>query len=62
MKIDTLFNKEDQNAQNIPLFCPYCNGRDVIKKGQRIKKHGEAQLYYCKACDKKFTPDRKSVV
>ena len=53
---EMLFNKETRDAQKAVLACPYCKGSAVIKKGQRIKKHGDAQLYYCKACDKKFTP------
>lgn len=56
MKADTLFKKEIEGAQKNPLFCPYCKGKDLIKKGQRIKKYGEIQLYYCRGCDKKFTP------
>lgn len=36
--------------------CPYCEGRDVIKKGTRPKKYETVQLYYCRYCRKKFTP------
>ena len=56
MKVTTLFDKENQNTQGVLLLCPYCSGKDIIKKGQRVKKHGDIQLYYCKNCDKKFTP------
>jgi len=56
VKPATLFNKENQDAQKAVLVCPYCNGREIIKKGQRVKKYGDIQLYYCKNCDKKFTP------
>lgn len=56
MKPGTLFSKESADNLRIPETCPYCNGRDIIKKGQRVKKYGDIQLYYCKHCDKKFTP------
>jgi len=51
-----LFSKDDSDAGAILRKCPYCEGKEFIKKGQRVKKYGEAQLYYCKNCDKKFTP------
>jgi len=35
--------------------CPYCKGK-IVKKGIRKKKFEAVQLYYCKNCDKKFTP------
>jgi transposase-like protein len=38
------------------MNCPYCGGTDVIKKGTREKKYETVQLYYCKHCQKKFTP------
>ncbi|MBU3933842.1 MAG: hypothetical protein KKH11_04180 [Candidatus Omnitrophica bacterium] len=56
MNVNILFDKEKRNAQKAVLVCPYCNGKDIIKKGQRVKKYGEIQLYYCNSCDKKFTP------
>jgi transposase-like protein len=36
--------------------CPYCKGTDVIKSGLRKKKLETVQVYYCRHCDKKFTP------
>lgn len=36
--------------------CPYCEGKDVIRKGKRKNKYGDVQLYYCHHCNKKFTP------
>jgi DNA-binding transcriptional MerR regulator len=35
--------------------CPYCNGKDIIKRGTRQKKYEVAQLYYCHHCKKTFT-------
>ncbi len=36
--------------------CPYCQGTKFVKAGFRIKKHEKVQLFYCKHCQKKFTP------
>ncbi len=36
--------------------CPYCQSREVVKRGRRQKKHEAVQLYLCKACNKTFTP------
>ena len=30
--------------------CPYCGGKQVIKRGHRQKKYEVAQLYYCQHC------------
>lgn len=38
------------------MKCPYCSGTKVIKKGLRTKKYESVQLYYCRHCQKKFTP------
>jgi transposase-like protein len=49
--------KQNCLAETKPvLTCPYCHGREIIKKGQRRKKHETVQLYYCRRCAKKFTP------
>lgn len=53
---DTLFSKEARDSQKAVQACPYCRSGDIIKKGQRVKKYGETQLYYCKNCGKKITP------
>lgn len=38
------------------MNCIYCSGNNTIKRGTRHKKHEIIQLYYCKDCEKKFTP------
>jgi transposase-like protein len=39
-------------------ICPICRwGGDVVKKGKRYNKKVTKQLYYCRACKRKFTPD-----
>ena len=53
---DTLFSKDDTDARVILRKCPYCDGKELIRKGQRVNKYAVAQLYYCKNCDRKFTP------
>jgi len=35
--------------------CPYCQGKDVVKRGWRKKKYEKAQLYFCNHCQKVFT-------
>ena len=36
---------------------PFCKGVDVIRKGCRRNKSGKKQMWMCKPCNKKFTPD-----
>jgi transposase-like protein len=36
--------------------CPYCKGTKIVKSGFRKKKLEKIQVFYCKHCDKKFTP------
>jgi len=36
--------------------CPYCESKNIIRKGIRNKKYEQIQTYYCKKCQKKFTP------
>ena len=35
--------------------CPYCESREVVKRGRRHKKFETVQLYRCKACTKTFS-------
>jgi len=51
-----LFDKQDITEEKNITSCPFCQGRELIKKGQRQKKYETTQVYYCKKCDKKFTP------
>ncbi len=48
---------EESNSENYKVLakCPYCQA-SIIKKGLRKKKYESVQVYYCKNCDKKFTP------
>lgn len=36
--------------------CPYCQGKKIVKRGKRQKKFEIVQLYFCKKCQKTFTP------
>ncbi len=36
--------------------CPYCSGKNISKRGKRQKKFEIVQLYFCKKCQKTFTP------
>ena len=35
-------------------ICPFCHSKNVIKAGQRFKREGRVQKYYCKTCKKYF--------
>ncbi len=36
--------------------CPYCQSREIVKRGKRKKKYEIVQLYLCKECARTFTP------
>src|SRR5580698_1429943 len=38
--------------------CPYCQGTALRREGKRQKKHETVQLWYCRTCDRVFTPQR----
>jgi transposase-like protein len=38
------------------ITCPYCEGSKIIRKGVRRNKLGDIQLYFCRHCEKKFSP------
>lgn len=48
---------QDNNSENYKILvkCPYCSG-NIVKRGTRKKKYEEIQIYYCRNCDKRFTP------
>lgn len=50
-----LFQTHD-NSKKLIETCHYCKGKNFIKRGHRTKKHETVQIYYCKKCEKKFTP------
>jgi len=39
-----------------PDFCPYCDGRELIKRGLRRNLHRHLQMYWCQDCTRYFTP------
>lgn len=41
-----------------PTRCPYCESKNIIKKGFREKKEERIQIYACPDCGKKFTGQR----
>lgn len=38
--------------------CPYCSGKDIIRKGLRKKRYETQQLYFCNDCSRVFTPQK----
>ncbi|MFH1896079.1 MAG: PD-(D/E)XK nuclease family protein [bacterium] len=51
-----LFDKQEVGIIKTAALCPFCSGSKVVKTGIRSKKHEEVQVYFCKLCQKKFTP------
>jgi transposase-like protein len=51
-----LLEKQKPNLEKTVERCPYCQGTKIVKKGKRKKKMEEIQIYFCKHCQKKFTP------
>jgi transposase-like protein len=45
----------NQPADTRADCCPYCESREVVKRGRRRKKFETVQLYRCKACAKTFS-------
>lgn len=39
-------------------ICIYCNSKNTVKRGTRKKKLETVQLYFCKDCQKTFTPQK----
>lgn len=39
-------------------ICIYCNSKNTVKRGVRKKKLETVQLYYCKDCNRTFTPQK----
>jgi transposase-like protein len=44
------------HAHRAPKACPHCGNKKITRKGKRRNKYGDIQLFYCRACKKKFTP------
>jgi transposase-like protein len=42
--------------QSRPNFCPFCDGRQIIKRGVRKNCLRQLQIYWCKDCRKYFSP------
>src|SRR3984957_306219 len=38
--------------------CIYCQGTKITREGKRQKKLETVQLWYCRTCDRVFTPQR----
>ena len=38
--------------------CIFCRGTKITREGKRYKKHETVQLWYCRTCDRVFTPQR----
>ncbi len=49
-------NKIPITKLRVVSVCPYCQGKDFVKAGFRLKKFEKIQVFYCNHCKKKFTP------
>ena len=56
-----LKKEKPASAIELPAFnkavdkCPYCLGKDIVKRGTRKNKNETVQLYFCHNCQKSFT-------
>ena len=42
--------------QSKPERCPFCDGRQIIKRGLRKNSYRHLQIYWCRDCGKYFSP------
>lgn len=49
---------QEETIASAPVLehCPYCKGKDIVKRGLRKKKYETVQLYLCNQCQKTFSP------
>ncbi len=52
-----LFDKDDPITEKNIFKCPFCEASQIVKCGTREKKHETVQMFNCKKCNKKFTPN-----
>ena len=45
----------EKYSQKKAESCPYCQSKQIVKRGKRQKKYEIVQLYLCKKCHKSFT-------
>lgn len=57
--LSAVTSEEESGIANIPR-CPYCSGKDVVKRGKRKKKYETAQPYFCHHCRRTFTGQKVS--
>lgn len=43
-----MFDNDLELNDKAVFECPYCNGKDIVKRGLREKKHETIQVYFCK--------------
>ncbi len=55
-EIATLENREIKRPITDSFSCPYCQSKNFVRRGLRLKKRESVQLYICKDCGKTFTP------
>ena len=55
-EIAPLENREIKRPITNSFSCPYCQSKNFVRRGLRIKKRESVQLYLCKDCGKTFTP------
>jgi transposase-like protein len=48
-------NKNNKQENYKKISCPFCRGKEVVRRGTfETKAHGKQQRYFCKSCSKKF--------
>lgn len=51
-----MFDNDRDIKEKETRVCPYCKGKNFVKRGFREKRYEKIQIYLCRNCNKKFTP------
>lgn len=55
-EIPNIKNRETTRPITDSFSCPYCQSKDFVRRGTRMKTRETVQLYQCKSCGRTFTP------
>jgi putative transposase len=55
--IITSYHDEAQPNDIEPIACQHCDSSRIVKRGVRRNRRGLTQIYWCKACDRRFVVD-----
>ncbi len=55
--IITSYHTETPPSEIEPVSCQHCDSSRIVKRGLRKNRRGLTQIYWCKACDRRFVVD-----